>query len=343
MQTASTALQIDNRGSLAVLPRRAPARPVSADLSPQLSAHSPKMREVAGLVKRLANAEVTVSICGETGSGKDVVAHALHDHSARASKPFVVFDCGAVPKNLVESELYGHERGAFTGAHSEHQGAFERARGGTLFIDEIGELPLDLQPRLLRVLDNRKVRRVGGSREHQVDVRIVCATNRNLAGMVAAKTFREDLYFRLAAAVIQLPPLRERKQDLPNLVSRLLLELGRPDVEISTSATQVLVAHSWPGNVRELRNTLACALAFIDGTSLEPHHIRIMASTCENASAEALSLGGQTLANVERVAIAQTLAQSNGNKLSAARTLGIAPSTLYEKLKRYGLVSCVAL
>jgi len=337
MQTASTALNIEHRGLLAVLPRRVPPRATRSELTDKLSAKSPKMREIATLVGRLSNSDVTVAILGETGSGKDVVAHALHDNGCRAAKPFVVFDCGAVPPNLVESELYGHERGAFTGAHADHQGAFERARGGTLFIDELGELPLELQPRLLRVLDNRLVRRVGGSREHQIDVRIVCATNRNLAQLVSEKKFREDLYFRLAAAVISLPPLRERKDDLPALLSRLLVELGRPEVDVPPETFEFLSAHAWPGNVRELRNTLDCALAFVDGCTLEPHHIRLMPSTCESPAMNELALGGRTLESLENVAISQTLALSHGNKLHAARVLGIAPSTLYEKLKRYGI------
>lgn len=337
MLGASAALDISHRSVVAVLPRRTPPRPSRNDLAERLSAYSPKMREVANLVGRLANSDVTVAILGETGCGKDVVAHALHDSGSRAAKPFVVFDCGAAPPNLVESELYGHERGAFTGAHSEHQGAFERARGGTLFIDELGELPLELQPRLLRVLDNRSVRRVGGTREHQIDVRIICATNRNLAELVSQKKFREDLYFRLAAAVITLPPLRERQEDLKSLVHRLIVDLGRPEVEIPTGTFEFLAAHPWPGNVRELRNSLACALAFVDGRTLEPEHVRLMASTCESSTLAEISLGGQTLESLERVAIAQTLAQSRGNKLLASRVLGIAPSTLYEKLKRYGI------
>lgn len=338
MQTVNTAFEVNRSVAIQVMPRPKPVRPlpgVRLPFGPEGA--SCQIREVVGLVERLANADVTVAILGETGSGKDVVARALHEGSHRAAKPFVVFDCGAVPPNLVESELYGHERGAFTGAHSEHQGAFERARGGTLFLDEIGELPLELQPRLLRVLDNRRIRRVGGSREHQVEARVVCATNRNLAHLVAAKKFRDDLYFRLAGALIVLPPLRERMDDLPQLISALLKELGRADVTVSPPALDVLAAHSWPGNVRELRNTLACALAFVDGNKLEAGHIRLMALTSETSKTDSLLLGGQTLESLERVAIAQTLAQSRGNKMHAARSLGIAPSTLYEKLKRYGI------
>jgi transcriptional regulator with PAS, ATPase and Fis domain len=249
----------------------------------------------------------------------------------------VVFDCGAVPANLVESELFGHERGAFTGALAEHAGAFERARGGTLFLDEIGELPLELQPRLLRVLDDRSIRRVGGSRDRHVDVRIVAATNRDLAALVASKQFRHDLYFRLAAAVVHLPPLRDRLDDLPLLVPRLLSDLGRAEVRVADAAFEALRAHVWPGNVRELKNTLACALAFVDAGVLESRHLRFTAAFAEHALLDRLPLAGHRLETVERAAIRQTLVQTHGNKAQAAKSLGIAVSTLYEKLKRYGL------
>src|SRR5260221_235394 len=187
----------------------------------RVAATSPLMTEVFLVLRRLARTDVTLTLIGETGTGKDVAAHAVHEASARAGAPFVVFDCGAVAPNLVESELFGHERGAFTGAHVEREGAFERARGGTLFLDEIGELPLDLQPRLLRALDCGSIRRVGGGRDRTTDVRVVAATNRDLAALVEAKQFRQDLYFRLAAAVVQLPPLRERLQDPPPLLPPL--------------------------------------------------------------------------------------------------------------------------
>ena len=300
-----------------------------------ITAVSPQMHAVFDLVQRLAVSEVTVTLLGETGSGKDVFSHAIHDKSKRASGPFVVFDCGAVPPNLIESELFGHEKGSFTGAHAEHPGAFESAQGGTLFLDEIGELPLDLQPRLLRVLDNRSVRRVGGTKDRQIDVRIVAATNRDLATQVGAKVFRQDLYFRLAAAVIHLPPLRERLEDLPLLVTRLLSDLGHSNMKVSPETYAALGAHMWPGNVRELKNTLAYALAFADHGVLEPQHIKFVESTAELNPIDRLPLGGQTLESLERTAIKQTLVQTRGNKVQAARMLGIAASTLYEKLKRY--------
>src|SRR5215831_18611403 len=224
-------------------------------------AQSPAMVAVLTDLARLAPSDVTLTLIGETGTGKEVLARAVHDASRRARGPFVVFDCGAVAPTLMESELFGHEKGSFTGAHAEHEGAFERAAGGTLFLDEIGELPLDLQPRLLRALDNRSVRRVGGTRDRQLDVRIISATNRDLSALVAAKQFRSDLYFRLGAAVLHLPPLRDRLEDLPLLIPQLLADLGRPDIRVAPAALDMLGAHRWPGNVRELKNTLACALA----------------------------------------------------------------------------------
>ncbi len=306
----------------------------------RLAARSAAMHDVFDVLKRFAETDVTITFVGETGAGKDVLAHVLHDQSARADGPFVVFDCGAVAANLVESELLGHERGAFTGAIVAHAGAFERAHGGTLFLDEITELPLDLQPRLLRALESRKVRRVGGRAERRVDVRVVAACHRDLRADVAAGRFREDLFFRLAAAVVAVPPLRERLDDLVELVQSLLVDLGRGDLRVADATLAALRAHPWPGNVRELKNALAFAVAFVDpGTAtLEPHHLRLLRPANDEESwLEGLPLGGQALERIERVAIRQTMAQADGNKMYAARSLGIAVSTLYEKLKKYGL------
>ncbi|HEY2512379.1 MAG TPA: sigma-54 dependent transcriptional regulator [Polyangiaceae bacterium] len=305
-------------------------------------ARSSAMHDVLSTLDRFARTDVTVTLLGETGSGKDVLAHALHEESSRADGPLVILDCGSVAANLAESELLGHERGAFTGAMTAHPGAFERAHGGTLFLDEIAELPLDLQPRLLRALESRSVRRVGGKIDRRVDVRVIAATNRDLRADVAAGRFREDLYFRLAVAVVKVPPLRQRLDDLPELVHGLLAGLDRRDLRVAEATLAVLRRHPWPGNVRELRNALACALAFVDSDvgMLEPHHLRPLAPplTCDGPTyADSLPLAGQALEHLERAAIEQTLRQAAGNKVTAARTLGIAVSTLYEKLKKYRL------
>jgi DNA-binding NtrC family response regulator len=293
------------------------------------------MRRVFELLDPLARAEVTITLTGETGTGKDVLARAVHERSARQDGPFVVFDCGAVAANLAESELLGHERGAFTGAVAAHRGAFERADGGTLFLDELGELPLDLQTRLLRVLSNSSLRRVGGTRDLPVNVRVVAATNRDLLAEVAAGRFRQDLYFRLATAVVHVPPLRDRLDDIPLLVTRLLEDLDRPDVQLDPAALALLASRNWPGNVRELKNNLAFALAFLDGPILEARHFVTHNVPEAKVDLTHLPLGGLKLESIERVAIKQTLDQARGNKTRAAQMLGIAPSTLYEKLKRY--------
>jgi transcriptional regulator with PAS, ATPase and Fis domain len=318
----------------AVAPGDGPAATASFG---RVVARSTAMAGVLTDVARLAPSDVTLTLIGETGTGKDVLAHAIHDASPRARGPFIVFDCGAVAPSLMESELFGHEKGSFTGAHAEHTGAFERAAGGTLFLDEIGELPLDLQPRLLRALDGRSVRRVGGTRDRRVDVRIVAATNRDLAAFVALKQFRQDLYFRLAAAVLHLPPLRERRDDIPLLVTRLLADLGRESLPVAPDALEQLCAHAWPGNVRELKNTLSCGLAFVEeGEPLRPRHLRFPAAAPDHPMLDQLPLGGHDLDSVERATIKQTLTMTRGNKVRAARLLGISHSTLYEKLKRYG-------
>jgi DNA-binding NtrC family response regulator len=215
------------------------------------------MRKIFGVLERVAATDVTVLLQGETGTGKDLIARAIHEASPRAEGPYVVVDCGAVAPSLIESELFGHEKGAFTGAHQRRRGAFELANGGTLFLDEVGELPLDLQPKLLRVLENRKFRRVGGNEEIEVDIRVVAATHRPLTGLVESNEFREDLYFRLAVVQAQIPPLRDRRDDIPMLIEAFSRRLPpgmwrAPDPE----AMARLVGYEWPGNIRELRNVV---------------------------------------------------------------------------------------
>ncbi len=309
----------------------------------KLIANSAPMKRLLDALVPLAKTDITVTLLGETGTGKDVLAHTVHEFSPPARGPFVVFDCGAVAANLAESELLGHERGSFTGAFAGHVGAFERANGGTLFLDEIGELPLDLQPRLLRVLENRRVRRVGGTQDRAIDVRVLAATNRNLESEVAAGRFRQDLYFRLAGAIVPVPSLRERLEDLTSLVPQLLSDLGRKELNVAPETYEALRGHHWPGNVRELKNTLSCAIAFVEGPTLEAAHLRLRhqseppPSCDDDGDLERLPLAGLTLQQLERAAIKQTLYRANGNRAVAARGLGIAVSTLYEKLKKYNL------
>jgi transcriptional regulator with PAS, ATPase and Fis domain len=297
---------------------------------------SVRMREVFGVLERIAATDLTVLIGGETGSGKDVIARAIHKASPRAKGPFVVFDCAAVAPNLIESELFGHVKGAFTGADANREGAFERADGGTLFLDEIGELSIDLQPKLLRALEQRQVKAVGGQKEIPVDVRIIAATHRNLEQKVKEGDFRQDLFFRLSVVSVQVPALRHRLEDLPVLVEVILVSLGKP-LGVSPETMRILDSYDWPGNVRELRNVIESAAAVCDAEQIEPKHLMFFKPRRRDPTMEKLPLAGKTLESIERNAIAQTLEQCGGNKTRAAKQLGISPSTLYEKVKKYKL------
>lgn len=244
--------------SVVSLPERVEREQATIDRFGDLLGASPAMRELFADLTRIADSDVTVLIEGETGTGKELVAESLHRESRRAEQPLVVFDCSAVSPTLVESELFGHERGAFTGAVASRAGVFEQAEGGSIFLDELGELPKDLQPKLLRVLEKREVRRLGSQRAIPVDVRVLAATNRKLAAEVAVGNFRQDLYFRLAGAHVVVPPLRDRKQDLPMLVEHFLSRSVPPRAlsEIAAPVWEMFMAHRWPGNVRELRNAV---------------------------------------------------------------------------------------
>jgi transcriptional regulator with GAF, ATPase, and Fis domain len=241
----------------------------------ELLGQSLRMREIFALLERIASSDLTVLVRGETGTGKELVARALHRASPRAAQPMVVQDCSAIPKDLIESTLFGHEKGAFTGAHDRKIGCFEQADGGTIFLDEVGELDLGLQPKLLRVLEARAIKRVGGTREIPVDVRVVAATNRDLRKMVATSGFREDLYYRLGVITVELPPLRERPEDIPALVHSFLSQVSarrfpgeNRRFEVIQEAMERLMAYSWPGNVRELRNTVERAASLSESSVL---------------------------------------------------------------------------
>jgi DNA-binding NtrC family response regulator len=296
------------------------------------------MRQVFGILERVAPTDVTVLLLGETGTGKELAARAVHEHSRRAGRPFIVFDCGAVPPNLIESELFGHEKGAFTDAVKDRPGAFELADGGTLFLDEIGELDLQLQPKLLRALDRREVKRVGAGQAVAVDARVVAATNRDLEAEVKEGRFREDLYYRLSAVSVFLPPLRKRRDDIGPIAVRLLSAIAKETVRkidgIAPEAVEVLRSQPWPGNVRELRNVLVRAAALSSGSRLEVKDL-FLAPKKRTDTAEGLS--GRTLEEIEKAAIHATLRSVDHNKTEAAKALGIAYSTLYEKMKKYGM------
>ncbi len=231
---------------------------------------SVKMRELFARLEKLAASDATVLISGETGVGKELVAECLHEYSPRTSRPFIVLDCGAIPQNLIESELFGHERGAFTGATSSYAGAFERADKGTLFLDEIGELPLAMQPKLLRVLERKEVRRIGGTKMIGVDIRVVAASNRDLGVEVNRGRFREDLYYRLAVARVHVPPLRERREDIQLLIEHFLsITPNAQDTQLAPETIELMMKHDWPGNVRELRNVIERAVLLAEAPSHE--------------------------------------------------------------------------
>lgn len=293
---------------------------------------SAPMRELFALILKVAPSEATVCITGESGTGKELVARELHTLSARRGGPFVAINCGALPASLIEGQLFGHERGAFTGALERLPGLFEQAKGGTVFLDEIGEMPPELQTRLLRVLEERKVRRIGGEALISIDMRIICATNRDLRALVKEGRFREDLFFRLYVVPIALPPLRERPEDVRALAHHFVRALARPGGPnfLTDAAAELLVRHRWPGNVRELRNVIERAMLLSNGESIDAADIRIEEIAAPGS-------GGSALRAREREVVAAALAACNGNVSRASRKLGIARTTLQKKIRRYAL------
>ncbi|WP_438017790.1 sigma-54-dependent Fis family transcriptional regulator [Sorangium sp. So ce315] len=307
-----------------------------------LVAASPAMRRVVELARRVAQVDATVLITGESGTGKERVARLVHDASPRRARgPLLAINCAAIPEPLLESELFGHARGAFTGATRDRAGIFEAAAGGTLFLDEVGELPAGVQVKLLRALQAREVRRVGENRSRPVDVRVVAATNRELAAEVSAGRFRKDLYYRLQVVELRLPPLRERREDVLPLARGLLAQaaarMRRPAPRLSPGAADRLVRHAWPGNVRELENAMERAVALAEGRRIEtedlPEEVR---SALPAPSAPAVEPRVRTLGEVEQEYLLAVLARNEGNQTRAAAELGIGVSTLYRKLKAYG-------
>ena len=326
---------------------------VALELSPSdeesygsLAGRDPKLRKLFRLLADVAASEATVLIEGETGTGKELFAEEIHRHSARRAGPFVVFDCGAVPKELIESALFGHLRGAFTGAVSDRPGAFEEADGGTLFLDEIGELAPEVQPALLRALDKRAVRPVGGTNYTQVSVRVVAATNRNLRAEIAAKRFREDLYYRLAVVRMHVPPLRERPDDVPLLVEHFARQFsGGQKLEVSREELERLRHHAWPGNVRELRNVIERACALTHGTKLEIDEAFDEAfdgRTGKAGGAVDIDLPfkeakAQLIDSFEREYVRAQLKRHEGNLSAAARSAEVDRKHFRELLRKHGL------
>ena len=300
---------------------------------------SAKIQDVMRMVSRLKDTRTPVLVTGESGTGKELVARAIHFRGPLAQMPFIAVDCGALVPTLMESELFGHEKGAFTGALKSKAGLFQAANGGTIFLDEIGELPLELQAKLLRVLQEKEVRPVGSNEKNPVDVRIIAATNRDLEAAYRAGTFRKDLYFRLDVVTVHLPSLRERRSDIPQLV-HCFLDRYAPgeNVQVTPAAMKSFLQYEWPGNVRELENCIARALALGDHRVIDVADLPAAIGGAENAgtvSGDAAALSTTALADLERMTILRVFEQAGGDKALAGRMLGISRATLYRKLKQY--------
>ncbi len=306
--------------------------------------HSDALRAAVTLARKAARHPSTVLITGASGTGKELVARLIHDESPRASQSFIAVNCGAIPEQLLESELFGHSKGAFTGAGEARKGLFETASGGTLFLDEIGELPVPLQVKLLRALQEGEIRRVGDSASIAVDVRVVAATARDLEAEVASGGFRSDLFYRLNVVRVELPSLRDRREDLPDLVRHFTsvfnAKLGLRIQGVTPSAMRLLLEYAWPGNVRELENVIERAMVMADGEQIDVQHlsagIREPGATAPSASDLDLSVKRRTEA-LERALIARALKQTDGNRTRAAKLLELSPRALLYKIKEYGL------
>jgi DNA-binding NtrC family response regulator len=317
---------------------------------PRIIGDSPALARAARQVQQVASRNTTVLLLGESGTGKELFARALHQLSERSHGPFVAVNCAAIPETLIENELFGHERGAYTGADARRAGKFELADGGTLFLDEIGDLPLAMQSKLLRALESGKVTRLGGADDVDVDVRVVAATNRDLATAAAAREFREDLYFRLAVFPIQIPPLRERREDIRILAAHFAavsgLEIRRKGLEIAPDALERLEQYSWPGNVRELRNCIERACILTDGDAITGDDLDLRAPGGAAApepldtldySGSLADVTARAIRHVERRKIAAALEESDGNRTRAAELLSISTKTLLTKIRELGL------
>src|ERR1700674_162617 len=304
----------------------------------QVVGNSPALESVFAEVEQVAPTDSTVLIQGETGTGKELIARAIHNISSRCGRQFIKLNCAAIPFDLLESELFGHEKGAFTGAIAQKVGRFELADKGTLFLDEVGDIPSGLQPKLLRVLQEQEFERLGSTRTHQVDVRLVAATNRNLVDMVKRNEFRSDLYYRLNVFPIPLPPLRERREDIPALVEHFVeiyaRRMNKQIEHIPPETMSTLITYQWPGNIRELQNFIERSVILTSGNVLQPP----LASL--NSAAEAESLGASTLEDAERDHIRKTLDQTRwvvAGPNGAAARLGIKRSTLYFRMQKLGI------
>jgi len=304
--------------------------------------NSSEMRQAVRTVKQVSPSDIPVLVTGESGTGKELIAHAIHQNSPRAGKTFKPINCAGLTESILESELFGHIRGAFTGADRDRQGVFEFADKGTLFLDEIGDMPLSMQAKLLRVLETGEIVRVGSNESRTVDVRLVAATNRDLEKKIESGDFREDLYFRIKGVEIHLPPLRERREDIIALahhfVSNFATKLNRDAPELAEDAQRLVMQFDWPGNVRQLMNVMQNLVVMVEGDRIEPHHLpKEIRETDPASESEGPFPSGLTLEQLEKQAIRNALRLTQGNREQAAKMLDIGERTLYRKLKEYGL------
>jgi len=302
---------------------------------------STAIRKVIATIRQVAPSDISVLITGESGTGKELIARALHEHSRRSSKRYVTFDAASQSESLLEDQLFGHVRGAFTGADRDREGVFEYANNGTLFLDEIGDMPVTMQSKLLRVLETGDVVRLGSNDRRKTDVRFVSATNRDVKALTSTGAFREDLFFRIRGAEIEVPPLRDRREDIPLLANHALgkfaASLDRPIPTLTQPAMMRLVAYSWPGNVRELLNLVQRLVVTVEGDTIDVHDVPAEIHAPDDESLSMGSLAGVGLDRLEKEAIRQTLAMTGGNREQTAQLLGIGERTLYRKLREYGL------
>ncbi len=306
---------------------------------PEIIGESLAMRGLLSLIKKVAPTDATVLILGESGTGKELVATSIHENSLRKSKPFIKLNCAAIPAELLESELFGHEKGAFTGATKFKPGKFDMADEGTLFLDEIGDMPLKLQSKILRVIQEKEFYRVGGSSTVKVDVRFIASTNQNLEKMVQEGAFREDLYYRLNVFTLHLPPLRERKEDIPLLVDRFLQNLPKK-VDISSIALQMIMAYSWPGNIRELQNVIESAAVIAENGFIEPAQLPGSITGAFNANGTEVSLPvnlslDERMSEIEKGIIIEALRKTGGVQVRATELLGINQRSLWHRIKKH--------
>ena len=308
------------------------------DPARELIGHSAAMQDIRARIAKLARTQAPVHIAGESGSGKELAARLIHRLGSRANQPFVAVNCGAIPETLMESEFFGYRKGAFTGAEADRNGFFQAADGGTLFLDEVADLPLSMQVKLLRVLQEKKVRKVGATAEEAIDVRIVSATHQNLAALVEAGRFRQDLYYRLNVIDLLMPSLRERVEDIPEMARFLLNKLGGADVKLDRDAEKALCAYAFPGNVRELENTLERALALCDNQHICAADLNLAPALPASQAAPGSKYPLQDyLDQMERAAILEALEQTRFNKTAAARVLGVTFRSLRYRLERLGI------